>query len=285
MDASLKTEPQSPAGVATPPLAAEACCPRCGGQVRRIPRLAGDRAISLIHRVGRYRCRDHGCSWQGLVSLCNPATNVLVGVRRSALLLSLVLSIAAVAVFAGMRQFVPLFAGVRTDSAAAATAGPGWPTTSAPAPGPVSDASRSVPGERSRLPATPLGIPLRDCSWAGGGRLPYVGTFSEALVAAGLPADAVAKLVRMRDRGLVTDRLEISAAGVRSSNGNRHFESTARAMSLGAHICMEVRLTPVEGTVETADLLEVIDGADGRHLVMVTTSGSNVAVLDELPAR
>lgn len=286
MAASLKTEPASPVDVATAPLAIEACCPRCGGQVRRIPRLASDRAISLVHSVGRYRCRDHGCSWQGLLSLSNPAMNVQSGLRRAALLLFLLLSIAAVAVFAGIRQFVPLLFGVRPDSIAAAIAGPGWSTTTtAAAPGSAGDGARSVPGERNRLPETPLGIPLRDCNWAGGGRLPYVGTFTEALVAAGLPADAVAKLVRMHDRGVVTDRLEISVAGVRSSSGNRHFESTARAMSLGAHICMEVRLTPAAGTVETADLLEVNDGADRRHLVMVTTSGGNVAIMEELPVR
>ncbi len=285
MDASLKPDLKPPAQIAASPCAVEACCPQCDGPVRRIHRLASDRAISLIHRVGRYQCRNHGCSWQGLISLRNPAIPVPVGIRRAALMLLLLLSTAAVAGFIGIRQFAPQFSGVRLGIPATTTTASDWPTSAPAAPGITADVTRSVPGERSRLPATTLGVPLRSCVWAGGGRLPYVGTFSEALVAAGLPADAIVKLVRMRDRELVTDRLEISHAGVRSSNGDRQFDSTARAMTLGVHICMEVRLSPAEGVVETADLLEVIDSADKRHLVMVTASGANVGVLDELPAR
>jgi hypothetical protein len=48
-----------------PALAAKTC-PACGGRLNRVHRTGVDRAIDLYVPVRRYRCRETGCSWEGL---------------------------------------------------------------------------------------------------------------------------------------------------------------------------------------------------------------------------
>lgn len=48
----------------TPP---ERICPRCNGVVLRVRRRLRDRILALIVPVRRYRCRDLGCCWEGLM--------------------------------------------------------------------------------------------------------------------------------------------------------------------------------------------------------------------------
>jgi hypothetical protein len=43
-------------------------CPRCGGEVARIPRRLIDRVISLVRPVQRYRCTALQCQWIGNLS-------------------------------------------------------------------------------------------------------------------------------------------------------------------------------------------------------------------------
>ena len=40
-------------------------CPRCGGQLRRIPRRVIDRLVSIVIPLHRYECVALGCYWQG----------------------------------------------------------------------------------------------------------------------------------------------------------------------------------------------------------------------------
>jgi hypothetical protein len=40
-------------------------CPVCGGHLRRRHRRWSDRLVSLLVPVGRYRCRNEECAWEG----------------------------------------------------------------------------------------------------------------------------------------------------------------------------------------------------------------------------
>ena len=40
-------------------------CPACSGTLLQIARLPLDRFASLLVPVARYRCREHGCRWEG----------------------------------------------------------------------------------------------------------------------------------------------------------------------------------------------------------------------------
>lgn len=40
-------------------------CPKCGSSLERIHRRLVDRAISLIYPLGRFRCPDRECGWEG----------------------------------------------------------------------------------------------------------------------------------------------------------------------------------------------------------------------------
>jgi hypothetical protein len=44
---------------------AEHACPVCGGDLRRHHRRWSDRLLSLLVPVGRYRCRNKECGWEG----------------------------------------------------------------------------------------------------------------------------------------------------------------------------------------------------------------------------
>ena len=47
------------------PKASDQLCPRCGGDLRRVPRRSMDRLISILVQVRRYECRSPNCQWQG----------------------------------------------------------------------------------------------------------------------------------------------------------------------------------------------------------------------------
>jgi hypothetical protein len=40
-------------------------CPRCRGQIVRVPRRPFDRVMSVFMLRWRYRCRAMGCGWEG----------------------------------------------------------------------------------------------------------------------------------------------------------------------------------------------------------------------------
>lgn len=43
----------------------EHACPRCSGDVYRVPRRAVDMIVSHFIVVHRYRCTSRGCGWEG----------------------------------------------------------------------------------------------------------------------------------------------------------------------------------------------------------------------------
>jgi hypothetical protein len=50
----------------TMPRFTERQCPHCSGDLRRIHRNRLDRLVTVFVPVGRYRCRNRDCQWQGL---------------------------------------------------------------------------------------------------------------------------------------------------------------------------------------------------------------------------
>ncbi len=40
-------------------------CPQCGHAVRRVRRRFGDRLLSMVYPVYRYRCDSVDCHWEG----------------------------------------------------------------------------------------------------------------------------------------------------------------------------------------------------------------------------
>lgn len=132
-----------------------------------------------------------------------------------------------------------------------------------------------------RLGRAPLGELRRACVLEAPGQHPYIGTLVAALTAARLPSEVVGKFATMRDSRLVNDRLEISSAGIRTSDHGRHFGNVATAMALDGTLCFDTRVDFPRGAIGAADLYELIDSNGHRHSIMITTTGGNVAVLKE----
>jgi len=123
--------------------------------------------------------------------------------------------------------------------------------------------------------------PRHECVWGGPGESPYFGTLATALTAARLPSEIARKIEIMRDGGFVTDRLEISSAGIRSTDHRRFFGRTTKAMAMGETICFGTRIgLPPERTY-AADLYELVDDTNRRFQVMILAIGGNVAILEE----
>ncbi len=40
-------------------------CPKCNGEIYRIPRRFIDRVFSQFHAIYRYKCMSPYCSWEG----------------------------------------------------------------------------------------------------------------------------------------------------------------------------------------------------------------------------
>ena len=120
-----------------------------------------------------------------------------------------------------------------------------------------------------------------DCVWGGPGESPYSGSLGAALTAARLPKEIVDKFEIMRANLLLSDRLEISSAGIRSADGRRKFGHVANAMALGTTICFTTKINMPPDTITFADLYELIDDMHRRYTIMIVVRGGNVAVLEE----
>lgn len=253
-------------------------CPRCGARIHRAHRDARDRLVGFVREVRRYRCHAQGCGWVGLLD--RPRRGAAPWV------------IALGALFVAAAASIPLLAWLAPAAWIDAMVGRA-PTSAdaAPAQAEATVSTIAIPtgataaSDARRPEGEPLGEPRRDCVWQGPGQNAYLGTLAEALRAARLPGEVVDKLVTMRDARLVSDRLEITSAGIRSTTRPRTFADVAKAMALDGTICFDTRIEVPRGTVGGADLYELTTGDDQRHLVMIVRIGGNVAVLEELPAR
>lgn len=241
-------------------------CPRCGRPVHKVHRSLRDRVVSVFYPVGRYHCRAEGCGWQGLLHQSPTASGARTGSARSR-----TAWIVAGALLVALIGLATAILWLHDEDPIPAPAAPARSVVRAPveptAPrAPVQD---SVDGQR------------HGCVWEGPGESPYFGTLADALTAARVPIEIVRKIEIMRDSGFVTDRLEISSAGIRSTDHRRFFGKTTKAMAMGETVCFSTRIGLPPEKTSIANLYELVDDTNMRFQVMVVQIGGNVAVLEE----
>ncbi len=120
----------------------------------------------------------------------------------------------------------------------------------------------------------------RGCVWGGPRQHPYTGNLTAALTAAQLPGDVVTKLAIMRDGGVISDRLQISSAGIHSADRQRDYGYTVKAITYDGSICFDSKVNLPSKAVGAANLYELVDAKQQRYSVMVVADGGNVAVLE-----
>jgi predicted RNA-binding Zn-ribbon protein involved in translation (DUF1610 family) len=252
-------------------------CPRCGAPLVKVHRQARDRVVSVFHSVRRYRCRSADCGWQGLIDRPRTPASLWSSLRRApafwfvAGMLATLFAVLMIQVWLVVEHAKP--APISPEN---------WELEPLPIAAGVSQGGKPLEPDDLRLrpPVAPAEL-RRGCIWGGPGQLPYDGSLRAALVAARLPEPLVDKFAAMRDGALVSDRLEISSAGIRNTTHRRHFGYTMKAMAVERTVCFNTRVNFAAGVVATAELYELVDSDGERHLIMVVPQGGNVAVLDE----
>lgn len=283
-------------------------CPRCAASLVRIRRRLEDHTDAVDPMARRFRCCSDRCEWQGLLSRSGTDADPMRGRGSDA---SDTPSTSAAPAegsassgkphgrswLAGLSVFLgaAAVAGAAVVIGAAPTDAPDrWPTT---ANGEPIALGESYDGEPV-LPMHPMlqraafespdaapgdaasALTLRQrCTWGQPGRNPYKGTVEEALVAAKLPPDVIARVaakVKARD---ISDRLTITNSGIRPLHDRRRFDPHSVTMSYGRTLCMQTRVHFKPGHVERGDLYEVADAGGKRHSVMVPDVCGNVSVL------
>lgn len=258
-------------------------CPECGGEARQVHRHLGDRLISLVSDVRRYRCAHADCGWEGVVSHHpgngHRARNVAVGWSVALLCVAIVVAVAVAAVSGLWAQRDDAVGRARIATAAAIDPLPGLPDGE-------SFDGEVLPEDDPREAANATGLTLRrGCAWGVPGRDPYQGSVAAALASAGLPRDVVRKVDAMVARGVVSDRVEITRNVIQTTGGKRRFDPRMVAMGFGKTLCFGTRVNFKRGHAEFADLYDAT-GADGtKYAIMVPDTCHNVAVLAERAER
>ena len=256
-------------------------CPRCSQPVYKVHRRWPDRLVSVFHSVRRYRCRTERCGWQGLRSRSQPSASLWESAARAPATWIMVGVLAVPLIVLLARVY--LSHGGAQPAQFSSQSGQLAPLQEAPGEsgaGNVLDAD-----DLRRKVKSSLGEPRQGCVWGGPGQRPYDGTLADALIAAQLPMEVVGKLAILRERGVVSDRLEISSNGIQSADRRRQFGSTMKAMALDGTICFNTRMNLRSETKVAADMYELIDGTDQHYSIMVVEQGGNVAVLEERSGR
>lgn len=261
-------------------------CPSCGAQVLRTHRHLGDRIVSLLMAVHRYRCTAPACAWEGVISVRDEAATRGEAALRAWVvrILWMLLGIAiALAGVGGLRWMRAPPAPKPVPVAAAAPA-----SVALPVPVEMGESFDGIelPEGDLRTPPAPVDLTLRRaCAWGVPGRNPYKGTVTDALAGAGLPDDVVRKIDAMVERKFVSDRVEIRRGAIQTTSGRRQFEPNITAMGFGKTLCFGTKVNFRPGHVEYADLYEATDTHGTRFSVMVPYVCGNVAVLAERAER
>lgn len=242
------------------------------GETRRAPAATGLR---------RYRCAAEGCGWQGLLPRLSRARarSGLSAVQRQ-----------------WRRWAWPAVALTALGVAAAAVVRQG---VSGPPPLPVVPAGESHYGRplndahplqvrfdtalAATTPGQPVpGLTLRQhCAWGRPGGNPYRGTVTEALQAAGLPAEVVAAVAAQVQRGAHSERLTIASDGIRAERTGRVFSPAGMAMTYGRTLCLGTHVNFAPGHTEPASLYEATDTKGRLHTVMVPDVCGNVTMISQ----
>jgi hypothetical protein len=253
-------------------------CPGCGGPLERVHRHPLDRFLSAFRSLHRYRCCDPACGWEGVVGReeqLGPAAPA-PGWRGRALWL---LGGVGLTLAAGLAVRVVMDSrGEARAPVAAVTTSP-RASVKGPIPG-LHDEGRELSEEDDRLEnnTTPLQL-RRSCLWGVPGRTPYRGTVEQALTAARLPPDVVRRIADMVRAGGSDERVEITRAGIRSTDGRRTFPAHIPAMGFGDTLCFDTVVNFQPGHVEYAALYEAEDRTGRTYSVMVPFVCRNVSVL------
>ena len=259
-------------------------CPQCGGEAFPAPRRLGDRLVSTVHSVGRYRCRDEACGWEGIVSSSAkaPSPASRVPVKWSLVLACMGVGLAIAMVGAGSVKLLQLIREARLSKAPAAVA------ASAPPSVPFGESfdGLPLPREDARAAGNATGLSIRQgCAWGVPGRNPYKGTVTQALQAARLPEEVVRKVDVMVSLGIVSDQVVITSDSIRAVRQPRRFDSKIVAMGFANTLCFGTRVNFEPGHVEFADLYDATDAKGNNFAVMVPYVCGNVAVLAERAER
>jgi hypothetical protein len=124
------------------------------------------------------------------------------------------------------------------------------------------------------------GLDLRqNCLWGQPGRKPYRGTPEQALRAAGLPPEVVARLAADIRGKHLRERLVIANDGIRSGDGRLQYAAAPFVMTYGTSLCLGSRVNFAPGHTEPASLYTAFDRTGREHAVMVPDVCGNVSVL------
>jgi hypothetical protein len=252
-------------------------CPDCGAALERVHRHLPDRWISVFRSVHRYRCTSETCDWAGLLGRDGQPPPALIGWPSRLLWLGVGASctLAAVPLVPPLRVWL-----VGAPAQAHVEAGVELRSRATPAGVDFAGAALPPTDARALANATPLSL-KRGCAWGVPGGSPYRGTVEQALLAAGLPADAVRALGEMAERGWSQGQVEISRSGIRTLDGRRHFDPDITAMGFGHTLCFNTRVNFKPGHVEYAALYEHTDSRYRTYTVMVPYVCRNVSVLGQ----
>lgn len=272
----------------TPSLSAR-ICPACGGAVSRSRRRLVERELVPGHR--RWRCKNAGCGWLGLLPNVTPAAPSPQRSRSSRKLARSTLAVAGGALAALALVFL-----MRSPAPPAAMVGPhvvlrgthleGEPLPAAhplrsALPPPASDAEPRAYAED----ASSLLRLRRHCAWGLPGRNPYRGSAVQALQTATLSATVVKQIAADIQAGKRVDRVTIDNDGIRARRSGREFDPQRVAMTYGMTMCVDTRVNFSPGHSEQGDLYEAMDD-DGRiYAVMVPDACGNVSVLGQRYAK
>ncbi len=257
-------------------------CPECGGGVLRVHRHIGDRLVALFLKLYRYRCESPECGWEGIVSIRSVPTcaAAAASVNWTARLTWMAIGVAVA--LAGVGS-VKLY----RNAGAAKTPIPSVEVAVAPSV-PVGESfdGQELPDGDARMAENRSDLSLRrGCAWGVPGRSPYKGTVTQALDGAKLPEEVVRKVEMMVDRGVVSDRVEITRDSIRTVSGKRRFDTTLVAMGFGKNLCFGTRVNFQPGHVERADLYDATDAKGTNFAVMIPYVCGNVSVLAERAER
>jgi hypothetical protein len=248
-------------------------CPVCGMSLTRVHRDALDRWVSLFRSVHRYRCGQ--CHWEGLLGRDGPAPAPKAVTWRSRLLWMTLGAVCALGAVQGARWALRA-----QDQRPAAVAGPAVEAEQAP-PGADFDGEMLPPTDvRVQQNRSPLAL-RRSCAWGVPGGNPYRGTVTQALQAAGLPAEVVRDIAERAEHGWTATQVEITRTGIRTLDHRREFGAQIPAMAFGSTLCFDTRVNFKPGHVEYATLYESADSQGRTYTVMVPFVCGNVSVLGQ----
>jgi hypothetical protein len=230
--------------------------------------------------LGRYRCTNADCGWQGLLPVARPAPWLRAASVLLVATLTLLVGVQGARHLLGAQPSpLSLAPGEHHEGELLPPRHP-WlrPVVLRPA-----DSASALPAPADRdTPILAIVEPLalrKNCVWGQPGRNPYQGTVEQALLHARLPPEVVREISRKVKAHEVSDRLEIRTGRIHGVGQGHEFDPQRLLLTYGRTLCLNARVNFAPGHVEGADLYEATDARGRRHAVMVPDVCGNVSVL------